>query len=107
MRENVAKQMTTSWVPEADAGTIDAMIIELAKRKGELEVEIGRWLLAAKRAKVDRKLGFSSFFEYVERRLGWKPRMTEEKLRVAKSLEKLPRLEELLRSGQRSWSAVR
>jgi hypothetical protein len=95
------------WIPDADAGTIDDRIVKLAAKKGELEVEIGRWLIAAKRKDIARGLGFGSFYEYVSRRLGWGPRMTDEKLRVAESLESLPKLQELVRSGDRPWSAAR
>jgi hypothetical protein len=49
----------------------------------------------------------ASFVEYVERRLGYPAKMTEERLRVAGRLEQLPKLRELLVSGARSWSAVR
>ena len=95
------------WVPEADWKTIDTTIVRLASRKGELDLEIGRWLLAAQRERVDKRLGFGSFLEYADRRLGYEPRITKEKLRVARALEKLPGIAQLLRTGQRSWSAVR
>jgi hypothetical protein len=49
----------------------------------------------------------ASFVEYVERRLGYSPKMTKERLRVAARLEQLPKLKELLVSGALSWSAVR
>ncbi len=75
--------------------------------KGALDVEIGRWLLVAQREGVERELGFGSFAEYVERRLGFDARTTYERLRVARALETLPGLAALLRTGERSWSAVR
>ncbi|HMJ11257.1 MAG TPA: hypothetical protein VK524_07600 [Polyangiaceae bacterium] len=40
-------------------------------------------------AQVHMHLGFGSFSEYAERLFG-KPRSTEEKLRVAEALERLP-----------------
>jgi hypothetical protein len=92
---------------DADAGAIDRKLVELAAKKGELDEEIGRWLLAAERANVHRELGFASLVEYAERRLGYDARTTKEKLRVATALEELPGLRDLLRSGARSWSAVR
>jgi len=48
-----------------------------------------------------------SFTEYAERELGYEPWVTKEKVRVAKALEKLPHLRELLRTGHRAWSVVR
>jgi hypothetical protein len=49
----------------------------------------------------------ASLVEYVERRLGYPAKVTKERLRVAGRLEQLPKLQELLVSGARSWSAVR
>ena len=90
-----------------DAQRIDTKLLELAARKGELDAEIGHWLVEAERAGVHRELGFASLVEYAERRLGFDARTTRERLRVAKALERLPRVRELLRTGARSWSAVR
>jgi hypothetical protein len=45
--------------------------------------------------------------EYAERFLGYAPRLTKEKLRVATRLERLPKLRERLLSGATPWSAVR
>ena len=87
--------------------TIDQTLLELAARAGDLDAEIGRWLVAAAREGVHRRLGFASFAEYVERRLGFDPRTTRERLRVARALEVLPEVRHLLASGQRPWSAVR
>ena len=86
---------------------IDDAITQLAASKGALDVELGRWLLAARLEGVERMLGFGSFAEYVERRLGFDARTTSERLRVARALEVLPAIEGLLRAGRRSWSAVR
>ena len=99
--------MSTEWIPNAEWREIDRTITSLAKKKGELEVEIGRWLLAAQRERVDRRCGYGSFSEYVERRLGWDARTMREKLRVARALENLPRMQKLLERGERPWSAVR
>lgn len=50
--------------PEAIAWTeIDAAIVRLAASKGAFDLELGRWLLAAQREGVARKLGFGSFVE--------------------------------------------
>ena len=96
-----------AWVPEADCGLIDSKIVELAHKKGELDEEIGGWLLAAQRAGVHKKLGFASLEEYAQRRLGFDGRTLKERLRVATALEALPRLRALLRSGARSFSGIR
>jgi len=52
-------------------------------------------------------LGFGGFLEYTERLFGFRPRTTQEKLRVAESLETLPRLARALETGALSWCAVR
>ena len=87
--------------------TIDQTLLGLAARAGDLDAEIGRWLVAASREGVHRHFGFASFAEYVERRLGFDARTTRERLRVARALEELPEVRRLLASGERSWSAVR
>ncbi len=99
--------MSAEWIPNAEWRVIDRTIASLARKKGELEVDIGRWLLAAQRERVDRHCGYGSFTEYVERRLGWDARTCREKLRVARALENMPRMRALLERGERPWSAVR
>jgi Holliday junction resolvase RuvA-like protein len=45
--------------------------------------------------------------EFDQRLLGYTPRSTQEKLRVAEALEELPRLAQSLETGSLSWSALR
>jgi HNH endonuclease len=52
-------------------------------------------------------LGHGSFAEYVERLLGYSPRATRDKLRVAEALEHLPELAQALEQGELSWCALR
>jgi hypothetical protein len=52
-------------------------------------------------------LGYGSFGEYVERLFGYKPRSTQEKLRVAEALEVLPAVGQALETGVLNWSAAR
>jgi len=82
-------------------------LVELARERAEADFEEGRWLLAARRAKVHRQLGYGSFTEYVDRLFGYAPRLTFEKLRVAEALESLPELARELREGTRTFSQVR
>jgi len=79
----------------------------LARERAVADVEEGRWLLAAVRARAHLHLGFGSFGEYVERLFGYKPRSTQEKLRVAEALEELPELAQALEQGALHWSVVR
>src|SRR5579885_916928 len=82
-------------------------LVKLARQRAGLEFEEGRWLLAARRAKAHRQLGYGSFTEYIERLFGYAPRLTHDKLRVAEALETLPELARELREGALSFSQVR
>ncbi|MFO0724267.1 MAG: HNH endonuclease signature motif containing protein [Myxococcota bacterium] len=86
---------------------IDRKILDLASRQGQLDLELGECLLAAKRVRVHKYLGFGSFSEYVTRRLGYNAKSALDRLRVAEALERLPKLRGMLRRGERSWSALR
>jgi hypothetical protein len=75
--------------------------------RAHLDWEEGTTLVCALRSGVHLHLGFASFAEYIERMFGYKPRWTEERLRVAEALEELPALREALRDGSANWSAAR
>jgi len=79
----------------------------LAQERAAADAEEGRWLLAALRSATHLHLGFASFSEYIERSFGYKPRSTQEKLRVAEALEELPVLTQALEHGTLHWSAAR
>src|SRR4051812_40524520 len=79
----------------------------LARARAAADAEEGCWLLAAQRAAVHVHLGYASFPEYVERLFGYKPRSSQEKLRVAEALEASPAPAQALSTGELSWSAVR
>jgi hypothetical protein len=84
-----------------------AALSRLAHQRSALDAEEGRWLLRAWRSGAHAHLGYGSFAEYIERLFGYKPRTTQEKLRVAEALETLPRVEQALEAGALSWSAAR
>ena len=77
-------QHTSAWMLAHQA------LSRLAQERAVADAEEGRWLLAALRSAVHVHLGFGSFGEYVERSFGYKPRSTQEKLRVAEALEEHP-----------------
>src|SRR5262249_59087576 len=56
---------------------------------------------------VWRALGMATFFEYAERIVGLTPRQTEERLRVARALERLPETSAALAGGRVHFTAVR
>ncbi|HEX4338431.1 MAG TPA: hypothetical protein VH062_21140 [Polyangiaceae bacterium] len=79
----------------------------LARERAAADAAEGRWFLAALRSAAHVHLGYGSFGEYIERLFGYKPRSTEEKLRVAEALEVLPVIAQGLASGELNWSAAR
>lgn len=82
-------------------------LVGFARKRAGLDLEEGKWLLAAARERVDRRLGYASFVEYIERLFGYTPRLTQEKLRVADALEQLPELATALQKAEICWSSVR
>src|SRR5438132_7854397 len=76
-----AKSVCDAYIPAGDWRGIDSAIVRLAANKGEFDYDEGRWLLAARRAAVHARLGFGSFAQYVEWRLGYDPRATAEMVR--------------------------
>ncbi len=78
-----------------------------AKKRAGLDFEEGGLLLAARRARAHRHFGYGSFVEYVEHLLGYSPRVTHEKLRVAEALENLPMTARALQEGALPYSQVR
>src|SRR5215813_4494456 len=97
-RENLEE---IEWVQAHEA------LSRLAKERAAADAEEGHWLLAALRSAAHVHLGYGSFGEYVERLFGYKPRSTQEKLRVAEALEELPAIARALETGELNWSAAR
>src|SRR5207344_1621257 len=94
-------ERASEWVLAHEA------LSRLAKARAAADAEEGRWLLAALRSAAHVHLGFGSFSEYAERLLGYKPRSTQERLRVAEALEQLPAMARALEQGTLHWSAIR
>jgi hypothetical protein len=92
---------TSDWVQA------HAALSRLARERAALDAEEGRWLLCAWRSAAHLHLGYGSFAQYVESLFGYKPRTTQEKLRVADALETLPCLANALEAGALSWCAAR
>jgi hypothetical protein len=93
--------------PRNDWQAAHDALVRLARTRAGLDLEEGRWLLATQRARAHERLGYGSFLEYVERLFGYAPRLTQDKLRVAKALETLPQLARALSDGSASWSCAR
>jgi len=101
MNGDASNQINPSWERARQ------MLVGFARTRAGLDLEEGKWLLAAARERVDRRLGYASFAEYVERLFGYAPRLTQEKLRVAEALEQLPELAAALEKAETCWSSVR
>ena len=91
----------------ADWKRAHAALSRIARKRAEFDAEEGRWLLCALRSAAHVHLGCGSFAEYIERLFGYRPRTTQEKLRVAEALEGLPRLARALETGALGWCAAR
>ncbi len=86
---------------------VDRTLRRLARRRAALDVEEAAWLRRARALGVHREFGFASFFEYVERVLGYAPGPARERLRVADALEALPKLRAAMSAGDVAYSAAR
>jgi hypothetical protein len=86
---------------------IDGALKRVVNARGRLDGEELLWLARAERAEIHRHFGHATILEYVERVMGYGPRVARERLRVARALENLPRLREELESARLSYSAVR
>ena len=92
---------------ERDWMRAHSALTRLARERAAADAEEGRWLLLAWRSGAHVHLGYGSFSEYIERLLGYAPRATREKLRVAEALESLPLSARALAQGTLSWCAMR
>ncbi len=91
----------------ADWREVDRTLRGLARRRAALDVEEAEWLRRARAVGVHRELGYGSFFEYVERVLGYAPGPARERLRVADALAALPKLRAAMSAGDVAYSAAR
>ncbi|MHC4225678.1 MAG: hypothetical protein ACYSUN_16930 [Planctomycetota bacterium] len=82
-------------------------LVEHKERRAVLDYDEGELLLEAHRAVVHVYLGYATFEQYIDFLLGHTPRMTSERLRVARCLRELPELARALREGDINWSSAR
>jgi hypothetical protein len=94
-------------IENEDAPTIDRRLREHAARRARDDYELGRLLRRGFVVRVHVLAGFASFHEYVDRVFGYTGRQTEERLRVAEALERLPGLSVKLAQGELCFSVVR
>ena len=86
---------------------VDDRVRAVVGRRQGLEAEEIAVLLEARRLGVDEALGFGSFYEYAETRLGLSSRMAYERVRVVEALAELPLTQATLAAGGITYSAIR
>ena len=99
--------MTQSAVVTAQQRQADERVVLAVQRRQRAEADEVAALLEARALGVSDALGFASFHEYAEARLGLTPRLAYERVRVVEALGGLPRLRAALASGAISYSAAR
>jgi hypothetical protein len=86
---------------------VDRALRGIAARRAALDSEEARWLREAEALQIWRPLGMVSALDYMERVLGYAPRSAQERLRVARALGELPKLDAALAQGRLAFTAVR
>ena len=112
----MSSQTVSSSVPSSDVDSThvgadwreaDAALTRIAHDRGKLDAEEAGWLVAAQRTNVHRHVGCATMLEYLERVLGYSPRVALERLRIAEALAELPLMHDALAAGQLALSGVR
>ena len=88
----------------ADAPALLRILKVLVATRQSLDWQLGRGLALLYRRGYDRELGFDSFEDYVERRLGIGVRRAETLVRLDDELEERPALRDAYRSGALGWN---
>jgi hypothetical protein len=102
-----------TWAPEskgeaqADWQSVDRALRTIARRRVTLDADEAHWLREAEALQIWRPLGMVSALDYLERVLGYGPRVAQDRLRVARALGTLPLLTAALAHGELPFSAVR
>jgi hypothetical protein len=102
-----------TWAPDskgeapADWQSVDRALRTIARRRATLDADEAHWLREAEALQIWRPLGMVSALDYLERVLGYGPRVAQDRLRVARALGTLPQLTAALAHGKLPFSAVR
>jgi hypothetical protein len=86
---------------------IDRRLREYARHRASLDAAEAFDLLRAEQIKLHFLHGFASMYEYLERVLGYGPHAARERMRVARTLARLPQTTAALARGELTYSAVR
>jgi hypothetical protein len=102
-----------TWAPEnkdeaqTEWQSVDRALRTIAGRRAALDADEARWLREAEAIQIWRPLGMVSALDYMERVLGYGPRVAQDRLRVARALGTLPQLTAALAHGELPFSAIR
>jgi hypothetical protein len=86
---------------------VDRRLREYARHRASLDAAEAFDLLRAEQLKLHCLCGFATMYEYLERKLGYGPHAARERMRVARTLARLPEITAALARGELSYSAVR
>ena len=92
---------TDDWKP------VHEQILTIGRGLASHERELCWWLARAVQVGVHQACGFASLHEYTDRFVGLNRRQTEERLRVGRTLSRLPAMDEAFGGGDITWSKVR
>src|SRR5215471_20722680 len=84
---------------------IDRRLREYARHRASLDAAEAFDLLRAEQLKLHVLHGFATMYEYLERVLGYGPHAARERMRVARTLAKLPQTTAALARGELTYSA--
>ena len=85
----------------------DGELRRIGRARSGLDLDEARWLIVGRNVQVHREAGYATYFEYLERVLGYEPHTARERLRVADALVGLPLVRAKLATGELAYTAVR
>jgi HNH endonuclease/RuvA, C-terminal domain len=97
----------SKYEAQTDWRSVDRALRTIAGRRAALDADEARWLREAEAIQIWRPLGMVSALDYMERVLGYGPRVAQDRLRVARALGTLPQLTAALAHGELPFSAIR
>src|SRR5215831_19430427 len=106
-RARPAWDKAPAWddVPEWEA--VHHRLREYSRHRATLDAAEAYDLVRAEQMKLHLHCGFVTIYEYMEREMGYGPHAAHERMRVARSLARLPETAAALSSGELTYSAVR
>jgi hypothetical protein len=101
------ERFSPTWDCDEEWQVVDRALRAIAGERAALDAKEARWLREGVELKIWKRFGMVDMIDYMERRMGYTPHVGKERLRVAHALGDLPAIEEALRDGELSFSAVR